>query len=109
MQLRRFISFLVLVCAVPAWAVAGERGEAAASAERYTLRLTAGDASNEISVRGSSDGEQYVITANGAIPPAAGCRNPPGEPNELRCARSSISAIVIEANGGNDTITTAPR
>jgi len=104
---RLLIPALLLACSLPAWAGAGERGDAAASAQRYTLRLTAGNASNEIDVRVSADGLQYVITANGAIPPAAGCRNPPGEPTELRCARASIAGIVVEANGGNDTITAA--
>lgn len=116
MHLRRLlIPALLLACALPAWALAGvregrgaEHGDAAASAQRLTLRISAGDASNEIAVRVSADGTQYVITANGAIPPAAGCRNPPGEPTELRCARASIAAIVVEANGGNDTVTAAP-
>ena len=108
MRFRRLlIPALLLACSLPAWAGAGERGDAAASAQRFTLRLTAGNASNEIEVRVSADGSQYVITANGAIPPAAGCRNPPGEPTELRCARASIAAIVVEANGGNDTIAAA--
>src|SRR5918997_1830208 len=95
MRLRLLLVPLVLfACALPAWAAAGDDGESA-SAQRFTLRITA-------------DGSQYVITANGAIPPAAGCRNPPGEPTELRCARASIAAMVIEANGGNDTVAAAP-
>ena len=106
---RLLIPALIFACALlPAWAAARERGEAKAPAQRITLRITAGDASNEIGIRVSADGEQYVITANGAIPPAAGCRNPPGEPTELRCNRASIAAIVVEANGGNDTITAGP-
>ena len=105
MALRRLlVPALLLACALPAWAGAGERGDAGASAQRFTLRITAGDASNEIGVRVSADGSQYVITANGTIPPAAGCRNPPGEPTELRCTRAAIAAIAIDANGGNDTI-----
>lgn len=107
MRLRLLlIPSVVLACLLPAPAGAGP--SAAASAERLTLRLVAGDAPNEISVRVSANGDQYVITANGAIPPAAGCRNPPEEPEELRCRRSTIAAIVIEANGGNDTVTAAP-
>ena len=107
MPLRRLLipALSARLLRFPAWAGAGERGDAAASAQRFTLRITAGNASNEIEVRVSADGLQYVITANGAIPPAAGCRNPPGEPTELRCTRASIAAIAIEANGGNDTIT----
>src|SRR3712207_5751726 len=110
MPFRRLLTpAAILACALlPALAAAGERPDASASAQRFTLRITAGDASNEIAIRASADGEQYVITANGAIPPAAGCRNPPGEPTELRCDRASIAAIVVEANGGNDTITAAP-
>ena len=108
MPLRRLlIPALLLACSLPALAGADGRGDAAASAQRITLRITAGNASNEIDVRVSSDGSQYVITANGAIPPAAGCRNPPGEPTELRCPRPSIAAIAIDANGGNDTIVAA--
>jgi hypothetical protein len=108
MSLRRpAIAALALACALPALAGADRRGGAAASAERFTLRITAGDASNEIGVRVSADGSQYVITANGAIPPAAGCRNPPGEPTELRCTRATVAGIAIDANGGNDTISTA--
>ena len=108
MSLRRLlIPALLLACALPALAGADKRGDAEAAAKRFTLRITAGDASNEIGVRVSSDGSQYVITANGAIPPAAGCRNPPEEPPELRCARASIAAIAIDANGGNDTIIAA--
>ena len=108
MALRRLlIPMLLLACLLPAGAGAGEPGVAASLAQRFTLRITAGDASNEIGVRVSADGEQYVITANGAIPPAAGCRNPPGEPTELRCDRASIAAIVVDANGGNDTVAAA--
>lgn len=109
MPLRRIlIPAVLLVCSLPAWASAADRGDAAAAAQRFTLRITAGNASNQIEVRVSADGSQYVITANGAIPPAAGCRNPPGEPTELRCPRPSIAAFSIDANGGNDTIAAAP-
>ena len=105
---RLLIPVLLLACSFPAWASAGLGDDPAGKAQRITLRLTAGNASNEIEVRVSADGSQYVITANGAIPPAAGCRNPPGEPTELRCPRASIAAIAIDANGGNDTVVAAP-
>lgn len=102
---RLLIPAILLACCVPAAAAAPA---ADSSAQRYTLRITAGDASNEIEVSVTGDGSAYLVTANGEIPPAAGCTNPPEEPNVLRCPRRSIAAFVIEGNGGNDTLTARP-
>jgi Ca2+-binding RTX toxin-like protein len=71
----------------------------------FTLALTGGQGANEIAISLSSDRTEYVIRANGPVPPVGGCANPPEDPNELRCPATDVVAFLVRTRGGNDTVT----
>lgn len=76
----------------------------AGTGQPYTLILRGGDAPNEITISFDGDTKEYVIHANGTVPPAETCFNPPGEPNELRCPEEDLIGFTVRAGGGNDDI-----
>ena len=86
----------------PGSGASGGRG-----AETFTLAVTGGDGPNEISIALSRDRSEYLIRANGPVPPVDDCVNPPEDPNELRCPASRIAAFLVRGRGGNDTIAVA--
>jgi Ca2+-binding RTX toxin-like protein len=78
-----------------------------ARASSFSLTLTGSDGPNEIKIALSDDGSEYVIRANGPIGAILSCKNPPGDPHELRCPASQISGFTVRGRGGNDTVTVA--
>ena len=99
---------IVLATAPLAAAGPAERAGESAGASAFTLLLRGGDGPNDITI--SYGGGEYVIGANGSVPPPDpavtpnSCYNPPGDPTELHCPRSDILAFTLRGRGGNDTI-----
>jgi Ca2+-binding RTX toxin-like protein len=79
-----------------------------ATASAFTLVLTGGNGPNDVTV--SFEAAEYVIRANGEVPPPNpaevpnDCYNPPGNPNEMRCPERDLHGLVVRGRGGNDTI-----
>lgn len=101
--MKRLLTAATLVLAA---ALAGAPGSLlAGTTDTYTLRITGGDGPNDISIGLNGASDEYVIRANGTIPPIETCTNPPGTTRELRCPQADISGFEIRSRGGNDTIT----
>lgn len=99
----------LLAAAPAAGADPALRAGQTATASAFTLVLRGGNGPNDVTVK-FEEGE-YVIKANGEVPPPNAaevpndCYNPPGDPNELHCPESDLQGLIIRGRGGNDTIT----
>jgi Ca2+-binding RTX toxin-like protein len=98
-----------LLAAVPAaGADPALRTGQTATASAFTLVLRGGNGPNDVTVWLETD--EYVIRANGKVPPPDpaevpnGCYNPPGNETELRCPERDLQGLIIRGRGGNDSI-----
>jgi Ca2+-binding RTX toxin-like protein len=94
----------VMTCALLAAALVPAMAQAGGG---YSLTIVGGDGATEVQIGLSGDGGEYVIRANGPIAEVEDCRNPPGEPTELRCPAGQITSFVVRTQGGNDTVLVA--
>jgi Ca2+-binding RTX toxin-like protein len=99
-RIKRRVLLLALFAAtlLPAIAQAGAA---------YSLTIVGGDGANQIHIGLSGDESEFVIRANGPIAEVETCRNPGGDPNELRCPIEDISSFVVRTLAGHDTVLVA--
>jgi Ca2+-binding RTX toxin-like protein len=76
------------------------------AAERFTVLLAGGSASNAIHIWLTPDGRNYVIDS--VVPLEVGgdvCTNAENNPNELLCPAPPIAGFEMNADGGDDKVT----
>ena len=99
-----------LLIAIAALAVACSAAPAPAAEPSLNVLLTGGPEANVFSVRVSADGTGYLIDSIAPLEAPSGlCTHRDDKETALLCEAAKIAGFEVNAGGGDDTVTIAPK